>query len=105
MAQTVTVTGVDDAVDDGDIGYNIVTAAAVSADGNYSGVNASDVAVTNSDDDAAGITVTPTSGLVTTEAGAGTATFTVVLNSEPTADVTIGLSSDDTSEGTVVRRR
>ena len=40
----------------------------------------------------AGITVTPTSGLTTTEAG-GTATFTVVLNSQPTADVTIALSS------------
>ena len=101
----MTVTGVDDALDDGDIGYTIVTAAAISTDGNYSGVNASDVAVTNTDDDAAGITVTPTSGLATTEAGAGTATFTVVLNSEPTADVTIGLSSDDTSEGTVVRPR
>ena len=36
-----------------------------------------------------GITVTPTPGLTTTEAG-GTATFTVVLNTQPTADVTIG---------------
>ena len=51
-------------------------------------------------DDAAGITVTPTSGLTTTEAG-GTATFTVVLNTQPTANVTIGLSSSDTTEGTV----
>jgi hypothetical protein len=49
---------------------------------------------------ASGITVTPTSGLTTTEAG-GTATFTVALNSQPTADVTIGLSSSDTTEGTV----
>ena len=48
----------------------------------------------------AGITVTPTSGLTTTEAG-GTATFTVVLTSRPVADVTIGLSSSDTTEGTV----
>ena len=47
-----------------------------------------------------GITVTPTSGLVTTEAG-GTASFSVVLNSRPTADVTIALSSSDTTEGTV----
>ena len=47
-----------------------------------------------------GIAVTPTSGLVTTEAG-GTATFTVVLQSMPTANVTIGLSSSDTTEGTV----
>ena len=45
--------------------------------------------MTNTDNDAAGITVTPTSGLTTTEAG-GTATFTVVLNTQPTADVTIG---------------
>ena len=44
--------------------------------------------------------MTPTSGLTTTEAG-GTATFTVVLTAQPTADVTIGLSSSDTTEGTV----
>jgi hypothetical protein len=56
--------------------------------------------VTNTDDDAAGITVDPTSGLVTTEAG-GADTFTVVLSSEPIADVTIPLSSNDTDEGTV----
>lgn len=49
----------------------------------------------------AGITVTPTSGLVTTEAG-GTASFTVVLDSRPTADVTIPVSSSDTTEGTVL---
>ena len=48
----------------------------------------------------AGITVSPTSGLVTTEAG-GTATFTVALTSTPSANVTIGLTSSDTTEGTV----
>ena len=51
-------------------------------------LNPADVPVTNTDDDAAGITVTPTSGLTTTEAG-GTATFTVVLDAQPTADVTV----------------
>ena len=99
-AQTVTVTGVDDFVDDGNIAYTIVTAAASSADGNYNGLNPADVSVTNTDNDTAGFTVTPTSGLTTTEAG-GTATFTVVLNSQPTANVTIGLSSSNTAEGTV----
>src|SRR5690606_4795364 len=44
--------------------------------------------------------VSPTGGLVTTEAG-GTATFTVALNTLPTADVTITLTSCDTTEGTV----
>ncbi len=100
VAQTVTVTGVDDAIADGDIAYSILTAAAVSTDGSYSGFDAADVSVTNTDNDTAGITVSPTSGLVTTEAG-GTATFTVVLNSAPTADVTIALSSSDLTEGTV----
>ena len=66
----------------------------------YNGLNAADVTVTNTDNDAAGITVTPTAGLTTTEAG-GTATFTVVLKTQPTADVTIALSSSDTTEGTV----
>ena len=65
-----------------------MTAPAVSTDATYTGVNAADVAVTNTDNDAAGITVTPTAGLATTEAG-GTATFTVVLTTQPTADVTI----------------
>ena len=58
----------------------IVTAAATSADAIYNGINAADVAVTNTDNDGSGITVTPIAGLTTTEAG-GTATFTVVLTS------------------------
>ena len=99
-ARTVTVTGVDDLVADGNQTYSIVTAAASSTDSAYSGLNATDVSVTNTDNETAGITVSPTSGLVTTEAGA-TASFTVVLTSQPTANVTIGLSSSDTSEGTV----
>ena len=53
--QTVTVTGVDDAVADGNQAYSIVTAPAVSADGNYSGLNPADVAVTNQDNDTAGM--------------------------------------------------
>ena len=63
-----------------------------------------DVAVTNTDNDTAGITVSADQRADTTEAG-GTATFTVVLTRQPTADVTIGLSSSDTTEGTVVARR
>ena len=98
--QPVTVTGVDDAVADGDQAYMVELAAATSADTNYNTVDPDDVSVTNEDDDAAGITVSQTTGLTTTEAG-GTATFTVVLDSEPTANVVIGVSSSDTNEGTV----
>ncbi len=98
LPQTVTVTGQDDAIADGSIAYSIVTAPATSADPGYSGRNGADVAVTNADNDTAGIAVNPTSGLVTTEA-AGTATFSVVLASEPTATVTIGVASSDATEG------
>src|SRR5438093_95821 len=99
-AQTVTVTGADDFGVDGSVAYTIVTAAATSTDGIYNGMDPSDVGVTNTDDDLPGITVTPTSGLATT-GRAGDLTFTVVLRTQPTASVTIGLSSSDPSEGTV----
>ena len=49
IPQTVTITGVNDDDDDGDILYSIVTAPAASADSNYNGLNASDVSVTNLD--------------------------------------------------------
>src|SRR5207253_105932 len=60
--QTVTVTGVDDSLDDGDVAFSIITAAAASTDIIYAGMNAADVAVTNTDNDAAGITVSAISG-------------------------------------------
>jgi hypothetical protein len=98
--QTVTVTGVDDTAADGAQTYKIVTAPAKSTDKAYDGVDADDVTIVNVDDESPGITVKPTTGLVTTESG-GTATFTVRLNSKPSADVTIPLSSSSTTEGTV----
>ena len=45
------------------------------------------------------ITPSSVSGVTTMEAG-GTATCTVLLTSQPTANVTINLSSNDTTEGT-----
>jgi hypothetical protein len=96
--QTVTITGVDDHIDDGDQNYTIITGPAVSTDANYSGMKPADVKGFNRNTDTAGITVTPTSGLVTTEAG-GTATFTVALNSQPLADVTIPLRTSNPAQG------
>lgn len=58
------------------------------------------LAVAETIDPLQGITVSPTSGLVTSEGGQK-ATFTVVLDSPPTAKVTIALASSDTSEGKV----
>src|SRR5439155_16670758 len=97
--QIVTVTGVDDELGDGSQPYMIVTAPAVSDDADYAGLDADDVSVTNIDDDTAGITVAPVSGLMTSESGA-TAQFTVVLNSKPNADVAIALATSNALEGT-----
>lgn len=98
--QIVTVTGIDDFVDDGNVAYTIVTVPATSADPNYNGLDAVDVVLSNIDNDTAGIAFTPVLSRMTTEAG-GTATFSVVLNAQPTAPVTIGLTSGDTTEGTL----
>ena len=98
--QTVTVTGVNDAVADGNVAYKIVTAPAVSGSGSYNGKNPADVSVTNLDNDTPGVFVSPTSGLVTTEEG-GTDSFSVFLSSKPTANVTIPISSNNSAEGTV----
>lgn len=100
IPQTVTVTGVDDALPDGSVAYNIVTGLSTSTDPFYSGLDAANVSVSNSDNETAGVTVQPLTGLVTNEGG-GTATFTIVLNTAPTANVTIGLSSSDATEGSV----
>jgi hypothetical protein len=51
IPQTVTITGVDDAIEDGDVAYTIITAQAVSTDPDYNGLDANDVSVTNLDDD------------------------------------------------------
>ncbi|GDX92788.1 hypothetical protein LBMAG46_27960 [Planctomycetia bacterium] len=98
--QTVTVTGVNDSVDDGNIAYQVVLGAATSADTAWNGIDAADVSLSNTDDDTAGITVGTISGTTTTEAG-GAVSFTIRLNSEPTADVTLAFSSSDATEGSV----
>lgn len=51
LTQTVTVTGVDDAVNDGDVTFDVTLAAAASADLGFDGVDPDDVTVTVTDDE------------------------------------------------------
>jgi hypothetical protein len=100
-AQMITVLGVDDDIDDGDVDFTVITDPAVSMDPYYNNYDPPNVAGTNNDDgDTAGFAISPTSGLITTEAG-GSDTFTITLTSEPLFDVTIPLDSSDTSEGLI----
>ena len=75
-------------VDDGDVAYTIVTHGDAAPTRPTPRSTPADVAVTNTDNDSAGHHGDADDRLTTTEAG-GTATFTVVLNTQPTADVTI----------------
>ena len=100
VPQTVTLTGINDDIDDLDQSVTIALGPVTSGDATYAAMDPTDVGVVNADDDSAGVTVTPISGLETSEDGS-TASFDVVLTSEPTADVAIAISSDDPGEGTV----
>ena len=93
---TLTVATEDDSTDEA----NGTLTATVETGADYTVGAPPSAMVTVNDNDVAGITVSPTTGLRTTEAG-GTAMFTVVLDSQPTASVSIGVSSSDTGEGTV----
>ena len=100
--QTVTVIGVDDELDDGDIGYTIQLSidGATSDTTGYASIVPADVAVINTNDDTAGYAISTISG-GTTEAG-GTATFTMALETQPDGNVIINIASSDVSEGTVI---
>ncbi len=100
VAKTVTVTGVNDWIIDGNISYTIITAPAVSLDARYNNSDPLDVSVTNLDNDVAGINITPTNGLTTSQSG-GTAQFTATLNCQPDSDVTILFDSSDPTAGTL----
>lgn len=51
VPKTVTITGVNDTVFDGDVAYTVVTGPATSADSRFAGINPPDVAVTNRDNE------------------------------------------------------
>ena len=108
QTQQVTVTAVDDDVDDGNVDWDVTLASPTSADTDYSGLSSRTVDVSTTDDDDKGVTVSAaTSGVTVTEA-AGTGrstTYTVVLTSEPTANVTVTPSSGSTSVAEVTTSR
>ena len=99
IAQAVTVTGVDDAVDDGDVGSAVNIGPTTSSDANYNGLSPSAVGVTTTDDDMAGVTVSG-GPLTVTEAGSST-TFTIVLTSQPIGDVSVPLAASNPAEAAV----
>ncbi|CAN0584049.1 unnamed protein product, partial [Ectocarpus sp. 12 AP-2014] len=100
IPQTVTVTGQDDIIVDGPQTYNVrLRVTAATSDDAFDPLPNQFVSVTNQDNDTPGVNVSAINGN-TTEAG-GTAAFNVTLDSEPTAPVTMALTSNNLNEGTV----
>jgi hypothetical protein len=92
-AQAVTIAAVDDAVDEDDENTNI-TQASSSSDGSYDNLTLATIPVLVSDNDTAGIVIAPANGSIGVTEGGATDTYTLVLTSQPTADVTIMVSPD-----------
>ncbi len=97
--QTVTVGGVDDDLDNDP---DRTTAISHTASGGDYGTVSGEVAVTVTDNDTSGLTFSRDSITVTEADGTSqTATYTVALTSQPTAEVTVSLSSGDEDAATV----
>ena len=86
-AQTVTATAVQD--DDATAPPDVTLTHTVSGTGEYAGVTAADVVVSITEDDEPGMTIPETD--LTIGEGA-TATYTVVLDTKPTDDVTVAVA-------------
>ena len=85
-AQTVTVTAVDDHLDEEEETATITHTVASVDDSDYEGASAGSVAVTITDNDSARVTISETD--LEIEEGASD-TYTVVLDTEPTGDVAV----------------
>jgi 6-phosphogluconolactonase (cycloisomerase 2 family) len=99
VAQTVTLTGVDDAIADGNQTSHVRLAVDDAAsDDAYDGLEDVLVAVTTTDDETPGFSF---SGQVVVSEDLTSDTFTVVLDAIPSSDVVISVVSSDPGEASV----
>ncbi|MEM7028701.1 MAG: FG-GAP-like repeat-containing protein [Chloroflexota bacterium] len=95
LTQAVTVTAVDDVVDEGVLGHNsLVSHAISSADASYSMLPAQVLTATITDNDTAGIVISPTSISLNESVLTATQIYSVVLVTEPTDTVTVTVGTD-----------
>ena len=101
---SVTVTGVDDNEQDGNIEYELLTGETSSNDSNYNGISAEDTpnaTIRNNDLDQAAINVTKrvdTGVNGNTNEGGESLVFEISLATDPGSSVTLPLTLDDASE-------
>ncbi len=99
--QTVTVTGVNDDVDNPTSRTSIITHTATSTDAEYNEINIVSVTATVIDDDGAGVAIVESDGSTSVSEDGGTDSYTVVLDTQPTNPVTISVTSGTPGAATV----
>jgi len=115
--QTVTITPVNDYIDDDDIQYIIAVEPVVSADADYNGIDPRDVTANNFNEDTSGVIVlangvetkyesasgSTINGFATDDSnvmGSEYASWQIKLQSKPTANVTVTFNGGNTTVGT-----
>jgi hypothetical protein len=93
VPQNLTITGVNDALDDGDQNYTL-TLTPTSGDSTYNALSAQTITVTNSDNDAAAVVITEIGGTTVVSETGATDTYTIQLASQPLTTATITVTPD-----------
>ncbi len=102
-AQTVTVTGVDDALTDGNQNTTItVSVDDANSDDAYDPLSDQTVSATTVDDEVASFTIVEAGGSTSVNESGTTDTFTVVLDAQPVTNVELTVTSGDTGEATAL---
>ena len=92
VAQSVTVTAVDDADQEGSPHTGSITHTAVSTDANYDGIGIASLTANITDNELAGVTITETGGTTDVTEGGATDSYDVVLDSQPEAGKTVTIT-------------
>ena len=101
VPQSVGVCPQDDPYADGDRTYSVVASIATSYAPEYQAVASVAVEVTNADDDAASLLVSPTDRALVTGENGLSSSFIVSLGTPPLADVVVPVESSNPAEGLV----
>uniref|UniRef100_UPI0030D72828 Calx-beta domain-containing protein n=1 Tax=uncultured Roseivirga sp. TaxID=543088 RepID=UPI0030D72828 len=100
--QTITVTGIDDALVDGNQNTTVTLSINdAGSDNSFDPLADQTITVTTVDDDTPGFTIVESDGNTEVSETGTTDNFTVVLSSQPTTDVIIDVLSGDLGEATV----
>ena len=94
LPRTVTVTGVDDTIVDGDVAFTILTSPAVSDDPDYAGIDPPDVSVVNINDDIASLGIDDVS-LTEGDIDSVSFVFTVTLSEPAEQSVSVAFATHD----------